>query len=243
MSKIAIVGAIPEEIDFFKDRYGKEVVIGLTGVGKSNSASTTQKIISEHWPDAIIFTGVAGALDSKLHVGDLGVAVSAIDADLDVRAWDKSYMRGEIPFTRERVFYSNKGLVDIAFASGADNLFRAYIATGSKFLDKPRKLDFLENEHPELAAEIDGETMLPNIYDMESSAFLQVANMNKTPNRGKTPAIVLRVVSDDLNGNAPQDFNNFIKKSVRQYVRIVDAIYEAARPLPLLSYKLKTRPF
>ena len=47
------------------------VVIASTGIGMANAAATTQHIIDTYKPQGIIFTGVCGAIDPKLRVGDI----------------------------------------------------------------------------------------------------------------------------------------------------------------------------
>ncbi len=49
----------------------QQVVIASTGIGMTNAAATTQYIIDTYNPKGIIFTGVCGAIDPKLHVGDI----------------------------------------------------------------------------------------------------------------------------------------------------------------------------
>jgi len=114
--RIALLGAMPQEVQTYKRLYENkfDVLVEASGVGKPAAAATTQRIISEWKPNALIFTGVAGALDPKLNIGDLVVGIAAIDSDIDVRNWDDSYKLGEIPFSRERVYLSDKKLSDWA---------------------------------------------------------------------------------------------------------------------------------
>jgi len=229
--KIAILGAMPQEVEAYQNLVidgkwnDKEVYVGVTGVGKAAAAASTQKVISEFQPDAIIFTGVAGALDPTLEIGDLCIGVAAIDADLDVRTWDSSYQKGEMPFTRERVYRSDSDLVGLAHQAAYQSeigrkLIDAYIATGSKFLDQTGKEKFVSNGIADLTAEVNGNDQIPNIYEMEGSAVLQVANANNVP------CLAIRTISDTLHGDAPKDFNKFVEKAVDDYVAIVDYVLE-----------------
>ncbi|MBT7902970.1 hypothetical protein HN587_03830 [Candidatus Woesearchaeota archaeon] len=138
--KIAILGAMEPEVKAYghMHKHGHEVYVGYTGVGKTAAAMNTQRVISEFKPDAIIFSGVGGALELGLEIGELGIVDAAIDCEMDVQSWDKSYQRGEIPFTHERVFRSDKKLIDLAIEASEDT-FDAYSATGSQFLDAESK--------------------------------------------------------------------------------------------------------
>ncbi|MFC1697327.1 hypothetical protein ACFL1H_03270 [Nanoarchaeota archaeon] len=201
--KFVILGAMEEEVAEFKDY--KDVYVACTGVGKTNAAIVAQKMIYQHDPDYIFFVGVAGALTNSLNVGDIVVGESAIDIDMDVRLWDSRYKIGEIPFSGDRIFHSDLFIVDLL-----KNLQKGYIATGSKFLDS--------NAKRELVDRIDDfkfDNKVPNVYDMESVAVLQTAQYNNVK------CLVLRTISDNLNGGA-SDFNNFMKEAVLGYKPIVD---------------------
>ncbi|HEX9094322.1 MAG TPA: 5'-methylthioadenosine/S-adenosylhomocysteine nucleosidase, partial [Coriobacteriia bacterium] len=51
----------------------RRVVVVATGVGKVNAAMTTTLVIERFAPAAVVFTGVAGALDPDLQPGDVVV--------------------------------------------------------------------------------------------------------------------------------------------------------------------------
>jgi len=53
---------------------GRDVVIFLSGVSMVNAAMTTQMALDRFAVDAIVFSGIAGAIDPSLSLGDLVVA-------------------------------------------------------------------------------------------------------------------------------------------------------------------------
>jgi hypothetical protein len=55
------------------DLYGKHLYFFLSGVSMVNAALTTQMAIDHFQLDAIIFSGIAGAVDPKLKPGDVVV--------------------------------------------------------------------------------------------------------------------------------------------------------------------------
>ena len=61
---------------------GRRVVIVATGVGKVNAAMTTTLVIEGYAPAAVVFTGIAGALDPDLQPGDVVVGESLVQHDL-----------------------------------------------------------------------------------------------------------------------------------------------------------------
>ena len=50
------------------------MVVCKSGVGKVYAAMTTQWLIQEFQPSAVLFTGVAGALNPSYEVGDIVLA-------------------------------------------------------------------------------------------------------------------------------------------------------------------------
>ena len=222
MATILLLGALPQEIDAYQHRlkdghwHGHRVEVVLTGVGKVAAAAATQRSIDAHHPDAVIFTGVAGALEPHLRLGEVGIAHGAIDAEFDIRAWMPAAKRGELPFGGGRVFPCHPGLVAAALAAPVAGLFPAYIATGSVFLDHPRKAAFRREVVADLGAEVGGQPRTPDLIDMEGSAVLQVAAAHGVP------ALAIRAVSDELDGNAVEDFNAFLTVAIRHYEQVVD---------------------
>lgn len=228
--RFLLLGAMSEEIAAYEQLSqslpeGKEVIVDLVGVSKPIAAASTQRLISKYRPDVIIFSGVAAALDDSLQIGDIGICTAAIDSDLDVRCWDNTYRRGDVPFTNQRIYRSDPDLAGLArYAADESGIgsFDAYIATGSKFLDAEGKHRFIDEDLPDLEASIGDRLRIPDTYDMESSAVLQVANDNKVP------VLVIRAISDTTKGDSPADFNRFIAESVDNYVSIVEYVLRNA---------------
>lgn len=223
-ARLLLLGALPEELAAYAAHVvdgrwcGVAVDLALTGVGKSAAAAATQRGIDVFRPDAIIFTGVAGSLDPARSIGDIGIGVAAIDADFDIRAWRPGSRRGEMPFTGERLWASDPLLVRTALAAPVPRLFSGFIATGSAFLDAPGKARFRRDVLPDLADTIDGVERQPDLIEMEGSAVLQTAHANRIP------ALAIRAVSDDVEGDAVADFHAFICDAVHAYVAVVEHV-------------------
>src|SRR6218665_2170626 len=88
--RIAILGAMPEEIQLLESQMskiktknilgfqfktgklnGKKIVLTETGIGKVNAAVVTTLIIKEFHPESVIFTGIAGGISEELKQGDI----------------------------------------------------------------------------------------------------------------------------------------------------------------------------
>src|SRR3989338_10209584 len=108
MARITLIGALPQEIAAYQlasglggtgadskggwhgTWHGHDMLVAAVGVSKPIAAANTTRLLLEHRADYCIFTGVAGALDDALSLGDLVVVEHAVDADLDVTAWRES---------------------------------------------------------------------------------------------------------------------------------------------------------
>ena len=100
MATIAIIGALEKEIMQIKEELsdvceareaGLTVVSGeldgltvvATTAGTVNAAAATQHLISKYAPQAVVFSGIAGGLNPKLHIDDvvIGKRLRYLDTD------------------------------------------------------------------------------------------------------------------------------------------------------------------
>ena len=219
--RVLVISALPQEIaaitplaadGVFPDA---NIHVLVSGVGKVAMAASFQRAIERIRPDVALLVGVAGALRADLRLGDIGVVEGAIDADFDVRAWRPDAQRGENPLTGERVFSADPILCDLLVRFAPPHVFQAYAASGSAFLDREAKHRFLRHDAPDLAITRENALRPPDLVDMESSAFLQVAALNGVS------AAALRVISDPLEGDAVADFDAFLKFASAEYADIL----------------------
>ncbi len=63
---------------------GIDVILAEAGIGLTNAAMSTQKFIDEFLPTGIIVTGAAGAVDSKLQIGDIVICEKWMTHDAGV---------------------------------------------------------------------------------------------------------------------------------------------------------------
>ena len=112
--KIAIMGAMPEEIEpllsymkdiksfelanniYYEAKYkGLDLIIAYSKIGKV-FASLTASVMIEHFKaQKLLFSGVAGAISKDLKIGDLIVATKLCQHDLDITAFGHPY--GYVP--------------------------------------------------------------------------------------------------------------------------------------------------
>ena len=190
----------------------REVIVAKSGVGKVMAAMMTQRIIDTYKPRAVIFTGLAGGISSKVEIGDTLVAEDCIQHDLDASAF--GFKRGEIPYTPYRVLSCDKALVDAAsFCIPEEGkTVRGRVLTGDQFITR-RDLE----SHRYLVDELKGDAV-----EMEGAGAGLVAVVNKVP------FLLIRTISDKADSNAKTDFQTFLPKASRNSLRFVRHVLRRA---------------
>ena len=224
---ICIIGAMDSEIDeFLKHAHltneiawnefvlreasllNYNVVIVKSGVGKVYAAMVCERLIDVYDPRAVIFTGVGGALNKELDIGDIVVSRDCIQHDLDAEAL--GFPRGEIPYTQHRVFTADRILRSYALSTEVDdkNIMEGRILTGDQFITKKEM-----NDHEYLIDELKGDSI-----DMEGGSIAQVCTINQIP------FLIVRTMSDKANGDAVSDFNRFAQVVAKNSYLVVSTI-------------------
>ena len=209
---IGIIGAMDEEIAMYipliknikKEMYtiftfytgtfqDHHVVLVKSGVGKVFAAMVCQLLIDKYKIDYMLFTGVAGALNKTLEIGDVVVSVDLVHHDFD--ATPLGFKRGQISYTDYRYFQAEKKLLDLALTTKLKNhkIISGRILTGDQFFTHRDK-----QLHTYLIDELAGDCI-----EMEGAAVAQVCHINKIP------FLIIRTVSDKADGTAVQDYNKF----------------------------------
>ena len=199
------------KLPFYEGTYkNKRVVVGLTGVGKVMSAMVLQKLIDVYKPEAVIFAGIAGGVNPELKIGDVIVSKDCLQHDLD--ASSVGFEIGEIPYTGIRIVQADKDLFEAAMSYKAEGakLVSGRILTGDQFISESS-----EEKRKFFTDELGGDAV-----EMEGASVGFVADMNNIP------FLIIRIISDQADGNAPKKFSSFLKKSSAQITDIVYHILE-----------------
>jgi 5'-methylthioadenosine/S-adenosylhomocysteine nucleosidase len=181
------------------------VCIVKCGVGKVLSAMLAQHLIDRYSPKALIFTGLAGALNSKFEIGDIILGSDCVQHDLDASAL--GFKRGQIPYTDIYSLQCDKNLLNSALAFKSSNLIIhvGRILTGDQFISKSEY-----NDHKYLTSELQGEAV-----DMEGASVATVATLNKVP------FLIVRTSSDKADGESPKNFNEFLPLASKHSAELV----------------------
>lgn len=197
---------------------GENIVLAESGVGMTNAAMTTQKLIDRYNPKGIIFSGIAGAIDTGVNIGDIvicekwathdygyygaegfspgGIRVVPAGADSSIRM-----MYYEV----DSALYSKAiGLPDsnVMLDSIGDRVPKLVVGgvgvSGNSFIDQVEKRLWLSEEFGALTT------------DMESAAVAQVCAVNGIP------FIIFRSASDLAGGSGSES----AKEEIEQFFEV-----------------------
>lgn len=238
--KFGILGAMPQEValmarsmtvtrtieagmrTFYEGTWaGQEVVLVHSRIGKVSAAITTLLLLERFGVSHVIFTGVAGAVDPALRIGDVVVADQLVQHDMDASPLP-AFQRFEIPLLGKVFFEAELHAETLAAAQryamgdfltevplekrqafGLDQpgIYRGLIASGDQFLADPAKTAALRAALPQLLC-----------TEMEGASVAQVCH-----EMGGVPCSVIRVISDQADHSAVVDFTRFINE-VAEYL-------------------------
>lgn len=213
---------------------GIDAVCVLSRIGKVAAATTATMLIEKFGVTHLLFTGVAGAGDARVKVGDIVVADALLQYDLDV---SPMFPRYEVPLTGLSHFQPDHQLSNVlaqaatafldsdlegvigqadrhAFGLRAPRLHRGLIASGDQFVSSAQHINALGAALPGLLA-----------VEMEGAAVAQVCY------EMGIPFAVIRTISDNANEDAAHDFMRFVSVVASQYAyHIVTRFCEAITP-------------
>ena len=202
--------------------------IAWSGWGKVSSARAATRLISHKFRNSnieiIFFTGVAGAIDSKLKQWDIVLPNQLIQYDMDARPLFKKY---EIPALNNERINSDYKISKWAFDTLQNkikdgtlevfgNLHEGLVATGDKFINDKVDVENITNHISEVLA-----------VEMEGASVAQVAKQEKIPFQ------IIRVISDEANESSPDDFNNFILKYNYHSSKLISVLIENVEHVPI----------
>lgn len=220
--RLGIIGAMDVEVDIIKSKMervlttseagimfhqgflnGLRVVVCTCGVGKVNAALCTQILCSCYDVTHIINTGVAGALDPLLDVGDIVVSDDVIHHDVDCTA--VGYDECELPGVR-KYFKADPSFRRLAFMI-ADSVhpycYIERVASGDQFVATRRMKRRIAKRTG------------AGCVEMEGAAIAQVAHRNGIP------FVILRTISDKADNSAKVDYPTFEEKAARTSAQVV----------------------
>jgi adenosylhomocysteine nucleosidase len=190
--------------------HGHDVVAVLSRIGKVAAATTAAALIERFGVGRIVFTGVAGGLAPGVARGDVVVADSFLQHDLDA---SPIFPRYEVPLYGTSRFATD-AVLSAQLARAVDaalpgtRLHRGLIASGDRFVATTGESRALQAALPDALA-----------VEMEGAAFAQVCHDYGVP------FAAVRTISDRADDAAHGDFLQFIEEvASRHSAAIVEAL-------------------
>ena len=249
MTRIAIVSALHDELasvlalmpdeqkqvvggrEFWVGHlHGQDVVAVLSGIGKVSAATTATLLIDRFKVQRIVFTGVAGGLGPGVKVGDVVLARSFLQHDMDA---SPLFPRHEVPLYGRARFEADAALADAlelacermlhrlpqqlgaptieAFGLQSPKLHQGLLISGDRFVATTAESAALQHELPDALA-----------VEMEGAAFAQVCH------DFGVPLAVVRTISDRADDAAHVDFPRFLREVASRYSgALIDTLLRA----------------
>lgn len=181
---------------FYKAKFeNKDLVLAYSKIGKVNSATTATIMIERFGVKKLLFSGVAGAIDKDLRIGDLIIATKTCQHDVDLTVF--GYDPGYIP--ESEIFYNcDSELNEVARKVSARlgiKLKEGVIASGDQFIHNKERKEWIQK------------TFNASAIEMEGGA---VGCVTWTLN---VPFFMLRAISDSAEEGAGVDFDAFLEES------------------------------
>jgi adenosylhomocysteine nucleosidase len=222
-----IIGAMPEELDALLELLeevqerrhgaftlyqgtlvGKPVLMALCGIGKVNAAALTQLMLMQGVTH-VVFTGVAGAVDPSLEVGDIVISTDALQHDLDVTAL--GYALGQVP-GEVLSWAADPALRNLAMQAAAVltdvNVVTGRIVSGDQFIASVDKVAWLH------------QTFGASCAEMEGASVAQVCA------KAGVPFVIIRSMSDTADHDASISFREFTPLAANRAKQLVRHMLE-----------------
>ena len=240
----AVLGAMPDEVHLLESRLqgkqvaehlglkffsgklaGRPVVVAYTGIGKVNAAMTTTLVLDHYHPTEVLFTGVAGGINTNLGPGDIVLGARVAQHDFG-EVSDQTFQTNPTanPVTRQPnpLFFAGADRLLAAAETAAGGVQweslttsqgrrtprvqRGVIVTGDVFVASPTKCAELRKKFQADAVE------------MEGGAVAQVCAQQGVP------YLVIRSLSDRADTMANLDFKKFFHTAAANSAHLTEAI-------------------
>ena len=205
---------------------GQPVLLALSGIGKVAAATTATALIERFEVDAIVFTGVAGGLADGVNVGDVVLARSFLQHDMNA---SPLFAQHEVPLYGKARFETDAALSDTLataarkvladpqaalgaaavaeFGLQAPRVHEGLILSGDRFVATSAESGALRQRLPDGLA-----------VEMEGAAVAQVCHDYGLP------FVAMRTISDRADDAAHMDFTRFVEQVASHYsVAMLDA--------------------
>lgn len=220
---IGIIGAMDIEVESLKARLenpteekisgvtfvtgrfsGKDVVVAKCGVGKVFAALCAEAMLMRFSPEMIINVGVAGCLDPQLKIGDIVIASTVVQHDMDTSPLgDPPGLLSDINVIHIDADKRVTSALEKSVASLGLSYAVGTIASGDQFVSSRDKKDYIISQFGASACE------------MEGAAIGHVCYVNGVPFG------ILRAMSDGADNGAKLDFPEFTRLAAANSTNVI----------------------
>ncbi|KGF32117.1 hypothetical protein HMPREF2130_01225 [Oligella urethralis DNF00040] len=203
------------------ERNGQQYVIVLSRIGKVAAAATVTTLINVFGVQSVLFTGLAGGIHADVKVGDIVIARSVYQYDLDASPLFPKY---SVPLLNKTFFDTDEALND-KIAKACNDYLAQDFATAFEGNKRPR---FFQRDIPKVHQGLIGSgdvfvnalekqnqiaEQMPSTLcvEMEGAAVAQVCY------EYAIPFAIFRIISDRADSKAELDFNEFLNEISPHY--------------------------
>ncbi|MGF6726762.1 adenosylhomocysteine nucleosidase [Paraburkholderia sp. GAS41] len=194
---------------------GAPCVVTLARIGKVAAAATVSALIHAFDVEAVVFTGVAGGVGREVRIGDIVVADTLTQHDLDASPLFPCF---EVPLLGIARFAADQALADelataterfvaeeghalaARFGTQLPQVHRGLIISGDQFVASATAVAALREALPDALA-----------VEMEGAAIAQVCH------EYGVPCAIVRTISDTADAHAPASFTSFLAEIAGAY--------------------------
>jgi len=195
--------------------HGAPCVVTLARIGKVAAAATVSALIHAFDVDAVVFTGVAGGVGREVRIGDVVVADTLLQHDLDAsplfprfevpllglaRFAADRVLAGQLAAAAERFIAEEGAALAQHFGTAMPQMHRGLIISGDQFVASAAAVELLRDALPDALA-----------VEMEGAAIAQVCH------EYGVPCAIVRTVSDTADVHAPASFASFLTEIAGTY--------------------------
>ncbi len=245
--KIGILSAMPAELTDIQKQISKaktkngvtsgkigkySVVAMLSGIGKVNAASATQRLISEYHVDKIVFTGVAGGINPNYNIGDVVLSLQSFQHDFGHLS-KKFVMHAVSTIPEIGIGKADESpIIDLDHEWKVETI-KTFRTKSKEFSPKFKPITMANKEmyQPKLVEAgiiATGDQFIANdvkknelkthgadLVEMEGAAMAQVCVKNKTP------CLIIRSISDKAGNEALVDYKSFFETVAQNNAQLV----------------------
>ncbi|MEG1448415.1 MAG: 5'-methylthioadenosine/adenosylhomocysteine nucleosidase [Oscillospiraceae bacterium] len=224
--KFGIIGALSSEVALIAEKMGNkkehtfkflkvtegtignnEVFLCCSSIGKVNAAIATQLLIDKFGIDAMINSGIAGAMGDNVGVLDVVISKNVCyhDADLDIFKKYPPYMD---EYLADEDMINHAKLACEKNCNGSFKIHVGKIVTGDKFVTDSKIKGEIKNR------------CTPLCIEMEGAAIAHTAIINEIP------FVIIRTMSDSADDSGEMDYDKFEVIAAKNSAKIVTDLIE-----------------